>query len=174
MGRVNNSDEIKIRVSGLSDGLHEYHFSSAPSEIGLESNFTKLVEVDVIVDKISRQVHIKSDIRTTGVFSCDRCVEDFERPVAAECRMFYVYNEPDSRNYPQDEVRVIGPEAAFIDLSDDVRQMILLSIPLKLLCKEDCRGLCRQCGANRNVAACACKDDTIDARWHGLEGLIIH
>lgn len=173
MVRMNQGEQIKIRISGLSNGLHEYHFSSIPSELGLESNFTKPVEIDVVVDKTARQVYVKSDISTSGIFSCDRCVEEFDRPVVTRCNMFYVYDESESGKYAGDEVHVIAPDTVFIDLSDVVCQMILLSIPLKLLCKEDCGGLCRHCGVNRNVNACDCKDDASDARWQGLQGLII-
>ena len=145
-----------------------------PTEIGLESNFTQPVEIDVVVDKSPHQVLVKSDIRTRGFFPCDRCIEEFESPIVAKFKMLYVYNKPESGDVTEDEVRLIGPDTGTIDLADDVRQMILLSKPLKLLCREECKGLCPHCGANRNAVGCACKDDTGDARWQGLRGLTIN
>ena len=173
MERINDGTTIKIRISGLSNGLHEYHFSTVPSKLGLEKNFTKPVEVDVVVDKTLRQVYLKSNIKTSGLFSCDRCIEEFERLVDTQYSTVYLYDEQDNGRYVKDEVQIIGPDTVFIDLSDDVRQMMLLSVPLKLLCKEDCKGLCPHCGVNRNAGACDCKDDVTDARWQGLEGLSI-
>jgi uncharacterized protein len=69
---------------------------------------------------------------------------------------------------PSDDVQVIAPDTVHIDLAEDVRQMISISVPLKLLCKEDCKGLCPKCGTNLNLGQCACKNDDVDARWEGL------
>jgi uncharacterized protein len=59
-----------------------------------------------------------------------------------------------------------------IDVAEEVRQVITISVPLKLLCKEECKGLCPRCGKNRNVELCDCRDDEVDSRWQGLAGLI--
>jgi uncharacterized protein len=165
-------EEIKIRISGLSNGLHEYHFSADPPAIGLESNFRLPVEVDATVDKTSRQIDVKVLIRTTGVFECDRCLDSFEQPCTAEYRMFYTYDRLDGATSPADEIVIINPDTVSIDLTDDVRQMILLSVPLKLLCRETCKGLCPRCGTNWNYAACDCKEERADPRFQGLKDLL--
>jgi len=172
MERIKQPDHIKIRISGLSSGLHEYHFSPSAAELGLGSNFGKLVEVDVAIDKTPRQVLLKSNIRTSGIFNCDRCIENFERPISTAFTMLYIFDEKERSGAPDEEVQVIAPDTVYIDISEDVRQMITLSVPLKLLCREDCRGLCPRCGKNRNIEQCDCRDDQIDPRWQGLEGLI--
>lgn len=172
MERNRQGDELKIRISGLSSGLHEYHFSAVPSELGLESNFKKPVEVDVNVDKTPRQVYLTSEIRTSGLFNCDRCIEDFEHPLKSQFMMLYVFDEMDKGKFPEEEVQIISPDTVYIDMADEIRQMILLSVPLKLLCKEDCKGLCPKCGKNRNIESCECREDYVDPRWQGLAGLI--
>jgi uncharacterized protein len=48
---------------------------------------------------------------------------------------------------------------------------LLLNIPMRILCKEDCRGLCPKCGRNRNTNSCDCVEEAIDPRWEGLKGL---
>ena len=58
---LKHSDEIKIRISQLSNGLHEYHFSSIPPDVGLGENFKKPVEVDAVLDKASRQLFLKAE-----------------------------------------------------------------------------------------------------------------
>ncbi len=174
MERISKGDELKIRISGLSNGLHEYHFSTVPAELGLGNNFTHPVEVDIVVDKTPRQVYLTSDITTSAVFTCDRCIENFDGPLHAKCSMFYIFDDLEKGKFQEDEVRVIAPDTVHIDISDDIRQMILLSIPLKLLCKEDCKGLCSKCGINRNNEQCDCREDQADPRWQGLAGLIIN
>ena len=169
---LKHKDEIKIRVSQLSNGLHEYHFSAVPSGIGLGENFTKPVLVDIVLDKESRQLYVKADVRSSGIFLCDRCVEQFEQSVSNHLNMFYVYDELESGKYPPDEVQVINHDTTYLDLTDDIRQMVTLSVPFKLLCKDDCKGLCPKCGINWNHATCNCKDETADSRWEGLKKLI--
>jgi uncharacterized protein len=166
------SDGIRIRVSGLSNGLHEYHFSVEPSEIGLQAEFHHPVTVDVELDKTTRQIYLKAAVATRGKFICDRCVEEFEQSLANTYNVFYVYDEESGSSLPPEEVQVLAPDAVHIDLSEDVRQFVLLSVPLKLLCREDCKGLCPKCGTNWNAGPCSCTQDPTDPRWQGLEKLL--
>lgn len=173
MERTNKSDEIKIRISGLSNGLHEYHFSFDPQDIGLENNFTRPVVINAVIDKTPRQIYLKSEVVTSGSFQCDRCLEEFDQDVLTRCNMFYIYDELETGKYSEDEVKIISPDTVAIDFADDVRQMILLAIPLKLLCREECKGLCPRCGTNWNRAACDCEQNTqTDPRWQGLQRLM--
>ena len=172
MNAKKRSDGIKIRVSGLSNGLHEYHFSVAPSEIGLESNFSLPVQVDDALDKTTRQLYLKAAVATKAKFVCDRCTDEFEHALSNTYNVFYVYDEESSGALPPEEVQYLKPDTVHIDLADDVRQFVLLSVPLKLLCRDDCKGLCPRCGTNWNAGTCACKQETTDSRWEGLEKLL--
>lgn len=169
---LKQSDEIKIRISSLSSGLHEYHFSVKPSDLGLGENFTQQVEIDAVLDKEPRQMYLKTDVRCSGLFQCDRCVEEFEQKVSNHVNMFYVYDEIETGKYPPDEVQVLSPDTVHLDLTDDIRQIVTLAVPLKLLCKDDCKGLCPRCGTNWNRATCTCQDEIKDSRWEGLKNLI--
>lgn len=167
-------DELRIRISQLSSGLHEYHLKGNAGEIGLDPNFARLVEVDAILDKTPRQLYLRVDVKTSGVFECDRCLEEFDQPLSSRYNMFYVFDELNTARFPADEVRVIGVDTPSIDLREDVREVIVLSVPLKLLCKEDCKGLCPGCGVNRNHQTCDCRETTGSSQWRGLEGLLNH
>jgi DUF177 domain-containing protein len=167
------NDEIRIRISGLSVGLHEYHFSVKPETLELDGSFQKAVEVDAQLDKTVRQLYLKTVIQTSGSFQCDRCLEDFEEPIKTGYNMFYVYDEVDTDRYDPEEVHVISGDTVSISLGEDIRQMILLSVPLKLLCQDDCKGLCPHCGTNLNRQTCDCKEESeSDPRWHELKRLL--
>jgi uncharacterized protein len=56
-------------------------------------------------------------------------------------------------------------------LSDALREAVLLEIPIKNLCAEDCRGLCPHCGVDRNRETCACEDAPVDQRWSALRNV---
>jgi uncharacterized protein len=161
-----------IRISGLSNGLHEYHFSTDPGEIGLKPNFSNAIQADIKLDKSARQLYLKAEISTSGFFDCDRCLEQFELPVVTRYTAIYLYSEADMGKYPPEEIEVISPETTSIDLSEDVCEMILLSVPLKLLCKEECRGLCPKCGVNRNRTGCDCEAEVDTSRWGELKKLL--
>jgi uncharacterized protein len=160
---------MKINISKLSDGEHNYTFITKPSELEIdERRFNKPVYVEVTLEKSRRQIFLKANVYTVGRFQCDRCVEDFDLVLENTYRMYYVYSEEESKKYEPDEVMVITPETNEIDISDDVRQMVLLSVPMKLLCYEECLGLCPSCGKNLNFEVCTCKVEEIDPRWAPL------
>ncbi|MCS7229132.1 MAG: DUF177 domain-containing protein [Candidatus Kryptonium sp.] len=160
---------MKINISKLSDGEHFYTFIVKPSDLELdEKRFNKPVYVDATLEKSKRQLFLRANVYTVGRFQCDRCIEDFDMVLENSYRMYYVYSEEESKKYEPEEVVVITPETNEIDISDDVRQMVLLSVPMKLLCYEDCLGLCQRCGKNLNFETCTCKVEAIDPRWAPL------
>jgi len=164
--------DLKIRISGLSSGIHEYAFRILPSDIGLDEHFQNPLEVQAHLDKSSHQLLLRAEIHAVGHFECDRCLDQFDQPLSSDYRLVYVFDETAGSRYPEEEVQILREDTVSIDLSEDVRQMVLLSVPLKLLCSEECRGLCPTCGTNLNHAACTCRRDQNDPRWNGLKDLL--
>jgi uncharacterized protein len=162
---------MKIQVGGLSDGVHDYSFRVTPDELGLPSGFPDGVEIKATLEKTSRQFLLKASIATTAEVLCDRCVAPFRRPLGSRYQMHYVWDESDAERIDASEVQVVLPGQTVIDLADDVRQTVLLSFPLKNVCREDCRGLCSQCGRNLNEGSCDCKETHVDGRWDKLKEL---
>ena len=66
-------------------------------------------------------------------------------------------------------MQYLSSETNVLDLGEDTRQFLILAIPQKLLCKDDCSGLCPQCGSNRNKVRCDCTRQEIDPRWEVLK-----
>jgi len=163
---------MKINVSKLSEGIHEYGLSAEPAEIGLDDQFHSTVHVAIRLEKRNRQIHLEGHVETTAQFQCDRCIDEFEMQIGRSYEMFYITEESERNLYEPDEVQVISSDINEIDISDDVRQMVLLAIPQKLLCKETCAGLCPHCGRNLNRDRCTCARDEVDPRWDKLRGLM--
>ena len=174
INRKNQYSEVVIRIAGLPYGQHEYNFSVQPASVGLDGNFHDIVSIHAEIEKSSRQILLKTDIITTGVFECDRCLDEFIQPISTSYNLCYVYNEVDGEKISPEELQVISPDTLLLDLADDIRQMVLLSVPLKLLCSEDCKGLCPHCGTNWNHGTCNCKQEEIDPRWQGLKDFLSH
>jgi uncharacterized protein len=169
----NDHEEIKIRISGLSNGVHEYHLTAQPSDMGLDDAFRKPVSLEVSLEKSSRQIYLKAEILVEGSFTCDRCLEGFEKAISGKMSIVYVFSQDETERNGEEEVRIISPETTSLDLTEDARQAIMLSVPLKLLCSDDCKGLCPHCGVNWNQRACRCRDtQETDSRWESLKKIL--
>ncbi len=163
---------MKISIANLSEGIHKVHFSVEAESVGLEEKFSKDVTVDVVLNKTSREVFLQAEVGGLGRFTCDRCVDEFERQITNAFDIVYLHDEKESEQYPDDEVHMLEPGTTQIDITEDVRQFIMLAVPLKLLCREECAGLCHRCGSNLNRGKCSCKTEEIDPRWEGLHRLL--
>jgi uncharacterized protein len=162
---------MKIQLGGLSEGLHEYHFRVATGDLNLGPEFRQPVAVSASVEKIGNQVFLSASLEARCTFTCDRCLTEFERVLEPRYRMIYVFEEAEADRFDPSEVHVISPALTAIDIADDVRQTLHLSVPLKLLCSETCKGLCPHCGTNWNLASCSCHDERTDQRWEALKKL---
>jgi len=124
---------------------------------------------------------IVPDIRLKGRFagafqvSCARCIEPVEVPLSAEFDLIF---RPVGADAGASERSISAPETEIgyyqgdsLSLEDVLREQVLLSLPVRTLCKPDCKGLCPRCGANRNTQPCSCGEGPADSRWEALTGL---
>ena len=124
---------------------------------------------------------IVADIRLRGQFKgsfqvpCARCVEPVEIPLEAEFDLIF---RPIGADADAPERSITAPETEIgyyqgdsLSLEDVLREQVLLSLPVRTLCKPDCKGLCPRCGKNRNLEACNCEVGPKDPRWEALAGL---
>ncbi|MCA9750664.1 MAG: DUF177 domain-containing protein [Gemmatimonadetes bacterium] len=132
-------------------------------------------------------VWLHEDRRVRGLLSgtlssvCDRCLGKFTREIGAEVeariRILTTASAPPSsvdRGTPEEspeEFVAIEPDQTELDLAETFRSAVLLEVPIKNVCREDCRGLCPVCGTNRNETSCTCVTESTDPRWDALKGL---
>lgn len=161
---------MKIKIAGLQDGKHSFEFHDKETEIG-ELRLQNL-HVDVELSKAihNYKVDVKLNFQTT--LNCDRCLSDFTTSFTNEFSVTWSrdkeYEEIPDEN---DEVRYIAPEKMIIDVRQDVEDFAQLAIPMKVLCKVNCAGLCPVCGVNKNTEKCKCSTEKIDPRWEQLLSL---
>ena len=164
--------EFRINISNLPEGIHKYHLSTEPSKIGLDERFSGIIKAEVTLDKSIGQIFLQAEIQAEGCFFCDRCLENFHQELRAAYSMMYVQQARSTVDMDkEEEMQVLRADTNYIDLDDDVRQYILLTIPQKLLCREDCQGFCPTCGVNKNTEGCTCNTQTVDPRWDALKKL---
>lgn len=119
------------------------------------------------------------DIRVVGDFStrlevnCARCLEPVARDISGDFDLLYRPRGADSgvdeRTVRRDEAEVSYYTGEGVLLEDVLREQVLLAVPLKTVCREDCRGLCPHCGRNLNVEQCDCAEPLEDPRWAALK-----
>jgi uncharacterized protein len=124
---------------------------------------------------------IVADIRLKGRYAgnfeipCARCIEPVETPISADFDLVFRPLGADSgvpeRSITASETEIGYYQGDSLLLEDVLREQVLLSLPVRTLCKPDCKGLCPHCGANRNTQPCACEEGPNDPRWEALTGL---
>ena len=108
------------------------------------------------------------DITTTIHGTCDRCANDFDRTIHFPIEVVLVTEMANEEN--EDEW-VFPLEGDSADLDDIVRTVFVLNLDSKLLCKEDCKGICCSCGKNLNDGPCSCQKE-LDPRFAALKQLL--
>lgn len=117
--------------------------------------------------------YCQGSVECDGHLTCSRCLEEY--PVTFRGDIDFSIQEAEEGNVDPDEVPenelLVPPGTQEIDISQPVCEALLLEVPLKPLCSEDCMGLCPICGNNKNEQPCDCKVETEDSRWDGLRAL---
>jgi len=114
-----------------------------PSEIGLtEDDFKSLSPLNVTADieRVGNTVLARTQIKTRLSFVCARCLETLEHDSVQDFQFDYL----------------LEPTTEFIDLGEDIRQELIVGLPIRVLCKDDCKGICPKCGMNLNKEQCHC------------------
>jgi len=163
---------MKLRLNSLQDGLQEIQTRLSGAEIGFgEQNLESDISIDMQVNKGSREIQIKGQAHAGLRYPCDRCAEEFTMHLDSDFEILLSHVESDSAPLG-DGVIPITDTTTEVDISAQIRDALYLSIPMKKICKPDCKGLCDGCGVNLNYEPCRCKKDEIDSRWAPLQKLI--
>jgi DUF177 domain-containing protein len=153
-----------IKISNLRDGEYLYKFNEPVEEIGLENPFYNNFKASVKLSKIHNQIILDAELSAYADLECDRCTSLYKKEIKSKYRMVYLFGniegEPDSL-----DVTYLPEDADKIKLSDDFRDYLILAVPMKKLCKEECKGLCARCGKDLNEGDCNCEKNIVDARW---------
>ena len=147
-----------------------------PAEPGDDYAVASLVGLRLRVLRDADTYRLVGRLGATLRLACCRCLEPFDVPVDLPIDLRYL---PQRKNVGEGELEIAEEDlsTAFyrdeqIDLGLMLREQFQLSLPMKPLCQEDCRGLCPECGANRNSEQCSCDTSWRDPRFAALETLL--
>jgi uncharacterized protein len=125
--------------------------------------------------RAGQDIRLRGEIKAEISAPCDRCLNEVAIPIQIPFDLFYAPAEPGEgasgeRELFERDLDFAVYENDQIDLDELVLEQLELSLPSRVLCREECRGLCPQCGADLNVEQCGCKPQ-IDPRWRALADL---
>ncbi|HTS59971.1 MAG TPA: DUF177 domain-containing protein [Terriglobales bacterium] len=133
----------------------------------------QLVEEHHGKHKLIRDIRLKGELSASLEIACARCLAPVVQDVEREFELLY---RPQGADAGQEELSFSGAEAeigyyqgAGLLLEEALREQVLLAVPLKAICREDCKGLCPQCGADLNLAPCSCPVAVGNPRWSALK-----
>jgi uncharacterized protein len=156
------------------------HFARTlqPPEVGDEVDVYRVVspvELAFDIHKDREKFRLVGAVHARLELGCSRCLEPFPLEVDAPFDLRYLpasaMSSDPEREVPDEDLDLSYYRDDHIDLNELLREQFYLALPMKPLCREDCRGLCPQCGANLNAATCACATTREDPRLAALKNL---
>jgi len=159
-----------IKIANLSNGVHCFNFDKSAEDFGLGEQYSGSVTVAIKLDKSAHQIVLDAEAKAIHSFICDRCNADTDNALSVDFQLVYIFSshKVDSED---SNVKYLTPEVDKIDFSADLIEYLILSLPMKNLCSDDCKGLCPVCGANLNKKKCKCKREIVNDVWEPLKKL---
>ncbi len=180
------SRQLKVNVTNLlkkvfSQEKLSAHLDIAVGESGLvEKSDRGDFDLDVKLESSPDGIRVKGRLAGSVAMQCTRCLEGYRQELDIAVDEFY--RRPgmgalsaDGRQLPGPEVQEEDEyviEEGVIDLNVLVNDAVLLALPMKRLCREDCKGLCQYCGSDLNRGDCGCVAEDIDPRMEVLKTLL--
>ncbi|MFO7892651.1 MAG: DUF177 domain-containing protein [Longimicrobiales bacterium] len=127
------------------------------------------LEVRLEAQQAGPDVVVRGEVRGTFEQSCRRCLAPVEVEIDEELGRLYRVGAELGDEESEDVLAL--PERGELDLSEAVREQVLVAVPRYVYCRAECKGLCPQCGTNLNESECDCTTDEMDERWAPLRQL---
>ena len=149
----------------------------APGELDYRSaefKQTSPLKIDVVAELVGAEIRIRGHLAARLQASCDRCLGTVDVPVDRDFDLFYrplnAIAKEEEVEIPAEELEIGFYSGDGIELADVAMEQVILSVPMKVVCGTECRGLCPVCGANRNVVQCTCSEPQQDSPFASLRG----
>lgn len=138
---------------------------------GRKINFVEPIKYKGEVYKVDSDKLLQGSVSFKYEEACGRCLESFvkEATIALSGKLIEKADEDSCDD--EDDYEVIYYVGGKVDLTEYIMTMVILSLPMKPLCNEECKGLCSRCGTNHNKEECHCVIENVDPRLEKLKEL---
>ena len=168
---------LLLNLNKIRTAQEKFEQVYQPDQLGQEPDFKVAAPVKLAFDiyKDKQQFRLVGSVSTMLELPCSRCLEPFTWPVDSAFDLRYQPHAANTgegeKEIEEDDLTTAFYENDEIDLGQLMREQFYLSLPMKPLCKDDCKGLCATCGTNLNRSTCDCKNDWEDPRLAALRQL---
>jgi len=163
-------EDFQIPLNLIKKGITEFEIHAVPWEMfkGEGYLFQNTLNVKARITMIGEDYLVNLEVQSEGEFECDRCREMFRRNITGSVQSLYTFHAERDWQEIDKDIKLLETRLSEIDLTEDVRDALILAVPVKILCHESCKGLCSSCGINLNHDQCQCTQSNMDSRWEGL------
>lgn len=169
---------MRIELAKLETGNGQFAHVFETGKLSLEDDRARLTgpaEIRATVRREDGRVRVRGNVSAQVELECDRCLQPVSVPVTASFDVDYVpvsnYEREPLAELQDDDLGLSVFDGEAIDLEDLTREQAILSLPARLLCRGDCKGLCPVCGIDKNLKDCECESRPGDPRWAALNDL---
>jgi uncharacterized protein len=169
---------MRIELENLEGGKGDFAHVYQPDELNPVDERVSLTQPATVSGKVrlaGNEVFVNGHVEAPARVECDRCLQPVETPVDADFALEYIsgseYESSEAAELTEAELSVSVFDGRAIDVDEIVKEQILLAVPTRMLCREDCKGICPECGMDRNTGDCSCATNDIDPRWAALKNL---
>lgn len=162
---------MRLQIKGLKEGINILRMEGTPEEADLRDSgleFVSPIELSLRVVRQRETFWVDAVVKVSVVLECARCLKRYKEDLEAEFKIVVRRGGGPLPGWDEEDMKLVPPEAEDVDITQEVHDFVLLSVPMKPLCSEGCRGLCPVCGADLNEEECGCRRERIDPRWEAL------
>lgn len=168
---------LLLNLNKIRTAHERFDHVYSPEQFGADDDVRVVAPISLGFDifKDKDQFRLAGRVQTMLELPCSRCLEAFTLAVDQTFDLRYqphAHNTGDGeREIEEDDLTTAFYENEEIDLGQLMREQFYLALPMKPLCRDDCKGLCPTCGTNWNTGTCGCKQEWEDPRLAALKAL---
>jgi len=155
---------MQIDLRTLAEGETRMELDATGPSVGLPADVHALdgpLHVALILDRRGEEIWVRGSVQVVVLQQCSRCLADFGQPLELEFQVFCAKVRPHSTIGPsqldEEDGGVHFHDGRVLTLDEEIREAVILGLPMRPVCKESCLGLCPHCGEDRNLGPCRCE-----------------
>ena len=169
---------MRIELDKLEEQGGKFAQVYEANELPLDDTAVRLLEPAAVRCRVRRDgkdIELRGKVEAKLEALCGRCLQPVEMPITTEFKERFVravsWATEEQHELQAEDLNIALFDGEGIELDDLVREELLLAVPVNVLCRENCKGLCPICGVDRNLSSCQCESGEVDSRWLKLREL---
>ena len=155
---------MELKLHEIDEGASRITLELPPESVGIDPKDVQLtgpLRIGLTLDRRGDEIWIRGTIHAVALQQCSRCLTDFSQNLELEFEVFCA-KLPSARTMSpkaldEEDGGVHFHDGHVLSIDSEIREVVLLGLPMRPLCREECAGLCPRCGEDRNLGACRCE-----------------